>query len=115
LRNGVEVDIYAGRETIVSCGTYESPRLLMLSGIGDRNDLAEAGVESRHHLPGVGRNLQDHPCVPVGYHAKVKGVSPVGNFNIAQKAAIGAQWLFLRSGLGATNFWEVGSFYKSHE
>jgi len=115
LRNGVEVDIYAGRETIVSCGTYESPRLLMLSGIGDRDDLAEAGVESRHHLPGVGRNLQDHPCVPVGYHAKVKGVSPVGNFNIAQKAAIGAQWLFLRSGLGATNFWEVGSFYKSHE
>ncbi len=115
LRNGVEADVYAGRETIISCGTYESPKLLMLSGIGGRDDLAAAGGECLHHLPGVGQNLQDHPCVPVGYHAKVKGVSPVGNFNIAQKAAIGAQWLFLRSGLGATNFWEVGSFYKSHE
>ena len=113
VRQGVELDLMAAKETIVSCGTYESPKLLMLSGIGERAHLNSVGVDVNANVPGVGQNLQDHPCVPVGYHSRIKGVSPVGNFSLLEKAKIGAKWLFLRSGLGATNFWEVGSFFKS--
>jgi choline dehydrogenase len=50
----------AKREVVLSAGSIQSPRLLMLSGVGDRQLLEETGVEVRHHLPGVGQNLQDH-------------------------------------------------------
>jgi choline dehydrogenase len=52
--------IYADREVIVSAGAYNSPKLLMLSGIGERNSLEGAGITSFHELPGVGENLQEH-------------------------------------------------------
>ncbi|MFM9107678.1 MAG: GMC family oxidoreductase, partial [Chloroflexota bacterium] len=52
---------------VVSGGAYESPAVLMRSGIGDRDDLRRAGVEPRHHLPGVGRNLHDHPSVTISH------------------------------------------------
>ena len=50
----------AKKEVILSAGAIQTPRLLMLSGVGDSQHLAEIGVEVRHHLPGVGQNLQDH-------------------------------------------------------
>ena len=50
----------ARRGVIVCAGAIATPRLLMLSGIGPREELARHGVETRHHLPGVGRNLQEH-------------------------------------------------------
>ena len=52
--------IKAGREIILSAGSIGSPQLLMLSGIGDQNDLGKHGITATHHLPGVGQNLQDH-------------------------------------------------------
>jgi choline dehydrogenase len=52
--------IAAAREVILSAGAINSPKILMLSGIGDSADLKKAGVEAVHHLPGVGRNFQDH-------------------------------------------------------
>ena len=52
--------VTANREIILSAGAIQSPRLLMLSGVGDRQHLQQAGVEAVHHLPGVGQNLQDH-------------------------------------------------------
>lgn len=52
--------VTAKREIILSAGAVQSPRLLMLSGVGDREQLTQAGVEPLHHLPGVGQNLQDH-------------------------------------------------------
>jgi choline dehydrogenase len=71
---GVEVDhrgvprtITAEREVIVSCGAYQSPQLLMLSGIGPADHLASVGVEPRLDLPGVGENLQDHPGCYLSY------------------------------------------------
>ena len=68
---GVEVDlngrpqrIHATREVIVSTGTVNSPQLLLLSGIGPADELADHGIESVLDLPGVGKNLQDHvDCV----------------------------------------------------
>jgi len=54
----------ARRETILSAGALDSPRLLLLSGIGDKNQLADAGVPVVHHLPGVGQNFADHLLAP---------------------------------------------------
>jgi choline dehydrogenase len=60
------VDIRAGR-TIVSAGTYGSPAILLRSGIGEANELAAVCVEPQHQLPGVGRNLHDHPSVSLEF------------------------------------------------
>ena len=55
----------ADREVILCAGAIGSPHLLLLSGIGAPDELRAAGVEPRHELPGVGRNLQDHPFVSI--------------------------------------------------
>src|SRR6202790_4226585 len=61
-RRGKETkQIRARREVIVASGAFQTPQLLMLSGIGDHAALAKHGIATVHHLPGVGQNLQDHP------------------------------------------------------
>jgi choline dehydrogenase len=84
---GVEVSIpgagsarLAARETILSAGALDSPRLLMLSGIGDADDLRRWGVSPVHHLAGVGRNLIDHPLVP-GLLFKARQALPPSHYN----------------------------------
>ena len=57
----------ARREVVLCGGAINTPQLLMLSGIGDREQLAEHGIETVHHAPEVGQNLMDHLCVPVGF------------------------------------------------
>ncbi|MEA2480481.1 MAG: choline dehydrogenase, partial [Thermoleophilaceae bacterium] len=64
-RFGREDVVRAEREVILSAGAIQSPQLLLLSGIGPAGDLRQAGVGVRHDLPGVGRNLQDHPFVTI--------------------------------------------------
>src|ERR1700681_119293 len=59
--------IRARREVILSSGTFQSPQLLMLSGVGDSAALAKHGIATTHHLPGVGQNLQDHPDFVFGF------------------------------------------------
>lgn len=107
--------LQANKEVILSGGAFQSPHLLMLSGIGDADHLREHGIALAAHLPGVGRNLQDHPCVGIGHSSKIAGVSPAANMNLIRKGLIGANWLFRRKGLGATNFWETGSFFRSSD
>jgi choline dehydrogenase len=63
---------HANKEVILSAGAFASPQLLLLSGIGDRDELKYAGVECVQHLPGVGRNLQDHLFYPVSTLATVR-------------------------------------------
>jgi choline dehydrogenase len=67
LRNGVMQEARADREVILSGGTINSPQVLLLSGIGPADELARAGVQTLHDLPGVGKNLQDHVMVSTGY------------------------------------------------
>lgn len=59
LSNAKKCSVFAGKEVILAGGAFNSPQLLMLSGIGDRNHLEAKGIRPRIHLPGVGRNLQD--------------------------------------------------------
>jgi choline dehydrogenase len=65
---GVTQRLTASDEVIVSAGSVNSPQLLMLSGIGDPDQLRAAGVEPRHELVGVGANLQDHLGAGVVVH-----------------------------------------------
>lgn len=67
VRGGERVRALAGREVILSGGSYNSPQLLMLSGIGPAEHLRAVGVDPVHDLPGVGRNLSEHPRVPVHF------------------------------------------------
>ncbi len=63
----------ANREVVLAAGVFNSPQLLMLSGIGDPSDLRTHGIQTRVRLPGVGRNLQDHLSALVGYSRRVPG------------------------------------------
>lgn len=74
-RDGSVETVHAGHEVVVACGTIESPRLLMLSGIGNGPDLEAHGIEVRCHLRGVGENLHDHALSPVIFAAS-KPVPP---------------------------------------
>ena len=64
---------YAEREVIIAGGVFNSPQLLMLSGIGDPTQLREFDIETRVHLPGVGHNLQDHPAVSLRWARRSPG------------------------------------------
>ena len=110
--DGTRRYIEARAEVILCAGAYGSPHLLLLSGIGDADHLRKHGVAVVAHVPGVGRGLEDHPAAQVGYRAPA-GTSPVTGMGALRKLSIGARWLFLRSGMGATNFYEVGAFLKS--
>ena len=116
---GVEIEqggrtstLYAGREVILSASSINSPRLLMLSGIGDSNELKSNGIDVVANLPGVGKNLQDH----LEFYFQVNCTQPItlySKLNLFSKAMIGAQWLFLKSGLGASNQFESAAFIRS--
>jgi choline dehydrogenase-like flavoprotein len=71
-RQGKELkQIRARREVIVSSGAFQTPHLLMLSGVGDSAELQKHGIATVHHLPGVGQNLQDHPDFVFGYMSTI--------------------------------------------
>ena len=102
----------AAREVILCSGPINNPQLLMLSGIGPTDQLREFGIEPLHHLPGVGENLQDHLEIYVQMEC-LKPVSIYRYYNLWGKALVGAQWLFTRTGLGASNQFESGGFIRS--
>ncbi len=107
----VEV-IRAAREVIVSASAINSPKLLMLSGIGPAAHLAEHGIAVVADRPGVGQNLQDHLELYVQM-AATQPVSLAKYWNLAGKAWVGAQWLLARKGPGASNQFESAGFIRS--
>lgn len=82
LRGGEVTRADAAVEVIVCAGSIDSPRLLMLSGIGPADELRAVGVRPLHDLPGVGRNLRDHPLASVVYQASRE--IPPGANNLAE-------------------------------
>jgi choline dehydrogenase len=101
-------------EVILCGGAINSPQLLQLSGLGAEGELAALGIGVLHDLPGVGENLQDHLEVYVQYSC-TKPVSVQPALKKWKRPFIGAQWLFFRSGPGATNHFEAGGFVRSNE
>jgi choline dehydrogenase len=116
---GVEViikgrkQIIHSREVILCGGAINTPQILQLSGIGNAPDLAALGIDVVQHLPGVGANLQDHLEVYVQYSCR-QPVSMQPMLKFWRRPFIGAQWLFLRKGPGATNHFEAGGFARSN-
>jgi choline dehydrogenase len=102
----------AAREVIVSAGAINSPRLLMLSGIGPADELRALGIEPRVDLQGVGRNLQDHLCSNV--HVSLKEpISYDGQDRFPRSFLHGLQWLLYGLGPAASVIVEGGGFFKS--
>jgi len=99
-------------EIILSGGPIASPKLLMHSGVGDSQELSDLGIDTVHHLPGVGKNLQDHLELYVQQEC-LQPISLYSSLNPLAKAMIGVRWILTRSGLGATNHFEAGGFIRS--
>ena len=112
-RAGKTEAIEAAREVILSAGSFGSPQLLMLSGIGPRDELAAHGVAVSQEVPGVGQNLQDHLDYVMSYHSKRKDVIGLVPSGLLQLIKAGLQWRRDGSGLFATPFAEGGAFLKS--
>ncbi|GAA1986467.1 choline dehydrogenase [Catenulispora subtropica] len=112
-RKGAPEQARAGK-VILCGGAINTPQLLQLSGVGDSEELRALGIETVQHLPGVGENLQDHLEVYV-QHACKQPVSMQPAMKMWRRPFIGAQWLFLRKGPGATNHFEGGGFVRSNE
>ena len=112
-RGGQEVEVRASREVILSAGALQSPQVLMLSGIGDHAELSAHGIDTVHHLPAVGKNLQDHLQSRLMY----KCTKPITTNDDLRtwwgRARIGLQWLLLRSGPVASGIQLGGLFART--
>jgi choline dehydrogenase len=116
---GVEIErrrkletVKARREVIIAASSINSPKLLMLSGIGPAAHLRDHGIEVVADRPGVGRNLQDHLELYI-QQASTKPITLYSKLNPFSKALIGAEWLFFKTGLGASNHFEAAAFVRS--
>ncbi|TDD83459.1 choline dehydrogenase [Saccharopolyspora karakumensis] len=101
-------------EVILAGGAFNSPQLLMLSGIGDSAELSRLGIPVTHHLPGVGQNMQDHLEAFVMYSCS-QPVSILPKLKRRAFPKIAADWLLHRSGTASTNHFEAGGFVRSND
>lgn len=101
-------------EVILCGGAINSPQLLQLAGIGPADLLRGLGIDVVADLPGVGANLQDHLEVYI-QHAAKQPVSIAPWLKHRHKPRIGAEWLFGRRGVGASNHFEAGGFIRSND
>lgn len=112
-QGGKTLAIRARREVIVSAGAFQSPQLLMLSGIGDGEELRKHGIPVLHHLPGVGRNLQDHLDINLNYRCSHPDLISIGPATGAALLKGIAPYRTERRGIWTSNFAEVNCFLKS--
>jgi choline dehydrogenase len=116
---GVEIEAHkriqvvkARREVIVAASSINSPKLLMLSGIGPAAHLRTNGIDVIADRPGVGQNLQDHLELYIQQESR-KPITLNGSLGLISRGLIGARWLFFKSGLGASNHFEAAAFVRS--
>ena len=111
-RDGQTVSIKARRDVILAGGAINTPQLLQISGIGDPAWLSDIGVEPRHALPGVGRNLRDHYAIRIS--ALVKGAGSLNERSHGLRL-VGevVRYLFTRKGLLATSPSHAGGYLKT--
>ncbi len=119
---GVEIERHGGGtetieagEVILAGGAINTPQLLLLSGIGPAAELEALGIPVVADRPGVGRHLQDHLEVYIQHQASQPVSEQPSATQRWRRPFIGAQWLFLRSGPGATNHFEGGGFVRSND
>ncbi|MDH4396364.1 MAG: choline dehydrogenase [Limnobacter sp.] len=111
--NGQMFTLEARKEIILAAGALQTPQLLMVSGVGDSSELAQHGIPLVHHLPGVGKNLQDHPDFIFGYANKsvdTMGISLRGSWKMLKEIF---RFRRERRGMLTSNFAEGGAFLKT--
>ena len=102
IRDGREqVELYADKEVILCAGAIGSPQILMLSGIGDAQEIQKVGIKSQHNLPGVGKNLQDHLDICTLYRCD-ENIT----YDRLNDIKVGIQYLLTRGGPGSSNIAE---------
>ncbi len=116
---GVEIErksrietVHARHEVVLSASSINSPKILMLSGIGPAQHLMEHGIPVLADRAGVGQNLQDHLELYI-QQASLKPITLYRYWNLISKARIGAEWLFRKTGLGTSNQFESAAFLRS--
>lgn len=112
---GTEQTLKANKEIILSAGVYNSPQLLMLSGIGDASALTAHGIDCVHELKGVGKNLQNHLDVVLG-----QAINTDNSYAMTPKALMKAaveffRYIFTKKGMLTSVFSEAGGFIRSSE
>ena len=110
---GMTCAALADREVILAGGAINSPQLLMVSGIGPADQLAEHGIKVAHDAPEVGKNLQDHSTTILQIESlKPASIDWVGKPH--WKLAAGMRWLAKRKGIATTNIWEAGGLVRGN-
>jgi len=118
--SGIEVEgpggtarINAARELILSAGAFGSPQLLLLSGIGPRDDLSRQGIALRHELPGVGRNLRDHIDLALLFRSSDHRLMGITARTALRAVAGYFEWRDRGTGILTSNFAEAGAFLRT--
>ncbi len=115
IRQGKEEKfIKANRGVILSAGAFQSPQILMLSGVGPAEQLRDRGISVVHELNGVGENLHDHPDYVLSYKSPSKdtvGFSPQGIWGLMKGAA---SYSTKKDGQLTSNLAEAGGFLRAH-
>jgi choline dehydrogenase len=113
-RKGKQYTVTAGKEVILSAGAINSPRLLLLSGIGPAEQLRAVGIDPVHDLPGVGKNLHDQLEVYITVEA-AEPVTYTGEDRPHRAALHGLQYLLYRTGPATATITEAGAFVHSSD
>src|SRR5215469_3359172 len=112
-QHGERILIRCRREVILAAGAINSPQTLLLSGVGPAEELARHGIQPVHHLPGVGRNLQDHFQTRISHKCRF----PITVNDIMRsplkKMAVGLQYALFRKGPLTISAGQVGLFTKT--
>ncbi len=112
VRGGQRTVLRARREVLLAGGTYGSPQLLLLSGIGPENELRELGIGVQGHLPGVGRNLIEHPRMPLQISAR-QPVTFLNQLRLDRAILCAARWALFGTGPFATQICSGTLLFKS--
>ncbi|MFT7375998.1 MAG: choline dehydrogenase-like flavoprotein [Oceanospirillaceae bacterium] len=113
-RDGVEQQLRCNKEVILCGGTILSPAILLASGVGDKQELKQLGIDCKHHVPGVGENLQDHIDSMVTVRS-----AQAGTMGLSLKTLIPHvlpapfKYFFGRKGWWTSNYVEAGGFAKT--
>lgn len=114
-RNGADMHIKARAGVVLAAGAFQSPHLLMLSGIGPGQHLKDAGIPALHNLPGVGGNLQDHVDYIFSFratHPDLVGTTPSATKRIMQELF---RYRRNRMGMWTSNYAEGGALFRRND
>jgi choline dehydrogenase len=106
--------VHADREVLLCGGAFQSPQLLLLSGVGPAQELKKVGVDVVHDAPGVGRNLQDHLDISLIWEC----TKPITVYTLTKgfkRTMVGLDWMLRKQGPGRSNHLQSGGFLKTRK